>query len=841
MLSYTLATSAGQFSNVGSYAITVSLGSNPNYSVTPTNGMLTIGQKAATVTANDKSKTYGDANPALDATVTGTVNGDVLSYTLATSAGQFSNVGSYAITVSLGSNPNYSVTPTNGMLTIGQKAATVTANDKSKTYGDANPALDATVTGTVNGDVLAYTLSTAATQFSNVGSYAITVSLGTNANYSVTPTNGTLTIGQKAATVTANDKSKTYGDANPALDATVTGTVNGDVLDYTLATAATQFSNVGGYAITVSLGTNRNYSVTPTNGTLTIGQKAATVTANAKSKTYGDANPALDATVTGTVNGDVLAYTLSTAATQFSNVGGYAITVSLGSNGNYSVTPTNGTLTIGQKAATVTANDKSKTYGDANPALDATVTGTVNGDVLAYTLSTAATQFSNVGGYAITVSLGTNGNYSVTPTNGTLTITKANQFISWANPADAPAGVSLDGTQLNATVDGIAGDPNKPGDLGLLSYTPPAGTQYNTPGTYILSVTAAATQNYKSATTSVPFKVVPVEARVAYIGQTTFVTSGTSATTTQVHLTASLQGLSTIYTPLGTGTVSFYDVNPNHNGGIPILLAGNVKVSPVPGYNNLGTADTIVTLSTGQYGLDDYMIEVRAGGSFANPQQLLNTVQFSPTVSYFDGTSVNTTSKGLVTSTDDPAYQAAHVDVVVRQPTQANQVMGDGFISPLASAVGLYGGVAATDIHFSIAMTYNKSLTNLKGQIVLDWFVGTTHYTVKSNSISSMSVTYTNGSPTLATIYTKASLYKVDPNTGLVSLDGNVTFRTDVYTGGGKQQVAFTVLSSKDGTLYYSNNWQYDLGGLDAIGGSTGTKSWRSILQNLTGGALNIS
>src|SRR5262245_42622468 len=104
-----------------------------------------------------------------------------------------------------------------------------------------------------------------------------------------------------------------------------------------------------------------------------------------------------------------------------------------------------------------------------------------------------------------------------------------------------------------------------------------------------------------------------------------------------------------------------------------------------------------------------------------------------------------------------------------------------------------------------------------------------------------MSVTYTSGAPTLATIYTKASVYKVDPNTGLVSLDGNVTFRTDVFTGGGKKQVAFTVLSSKDGTLYYSNNWQNDLGGLDAIGGSTGTKSWRSILQDIASGALTIS
>src|SRR5438067_4208333 len=95
-----------------------------------------------------------DLNPVLTATVTGTVNGDMLDYSLATSAGQYSNVGSYAITVTLGSNGNYSITPANGTLTIDQRAASVTADDKSKTYGHANPALTATVTGTVNGDML---------------------------------------------------------------------------------------------------------------------------------------------------------------------------------------------------------------------------------------------------------------------------------------------------------------------------------------------------------------------------------------------------------------------------------------------------------------------------------------------------------------------------------------------------------------------------------------------------------------------------------------------------------------------------------------------------------------
>ena len=70
-----------------------------------------MNQRPATVTANDKSKTYGDVNPALTATVTGTVNGDALNYTLATTALKFSTLGSYPITVTLGSNPNYTRDP----------------------------------------------------------------------------------------------------------------------------------------------------------------------------------------------------------------------------------------------------------------------------------------------------------------------------------------------------------------------------------------------------------------------------------------------------------------------------------------------------------------------------------------------------------------------------------------------------------------------------------------------------------------------------------------------------------------------------------------------------------
>ena len=118
----------------------------------------------------------------------------------------------------------------------------------------------------------------------------------------------------KPATVVADAKGKIYGEANPGLTAAVTGTVNGDTLLYTLGCAAVATTGVGTSPITVSLGVNPNYTVTPTDALLTITAKPATVVADAKSKVYGEANPGLTATVGGTVNGDTLLYTLGCAA-----------------------------------------------------------------------------------------------------------------------------------------------------------------------------------------------------------------------------------------------------------------------------------------------------------------------------------------------------------------------------------------------------------------------------------------------------------------------------------------------------------------------------------------------
>ena len=131
------------------------------------------------------------------------------------------------------------------------------------------------------------------------------------------------------------------------------------------------------------------------------------MTADAKSRAYGDANPALTYQVggSGLVNGDTLSGALATSATTASNVGTYGITQgTLAASGNYALNYTSNNLTVTQRAITVTADAKSRAYGDANPALTYQVggSGLVNGDSLSGALATSATTSSNVGIYGIT-------------------------------------------------------------------------------------------------------------------------------------------------------------------------------------------------------------------------------------------------------------------------------------------------------------------------------------------------------------------------------------------------------------------------------------------------------
>ncbi len=274
-----------------------------------------------------------------------------------------------------------------------------------------------------------------------------------NANYLTSNGSTTQTIGKAPLNVAASSAAVTYGDAAPAITAAITGFVLGETTanlttQPTCSTTYVQGSPVSGsqYPSSCTGAVSNNYSFNYVNGNVTVNKKGLTVTADNKSRAYGAANPTLTATFTGFVLGQNLGTSdvtgsplLSTTATPSSPVAGspYAITAALGTlaSGNYAFTSfVNGILTITQSQLTVTANNQTRVFGAANPALTFTITGFQNGETLATSgvtgtpnISTSAVSTSAPGAYPITAAQGTLAapNYTFATANGTLTVTQA--------------------------------------------------------------------------------------------------------------------------------------------------------------------------------------------------------------------------------------------------------------------------------------------------------------------------------------------------------------------------------------------------------------------------------
>jgi subtilisin-like proprotein convertase family protein len=408
------------------------------YAVESAGVSLNVLPQPLTVSADNQFRTYGALNPPLTGTLTGVQNGDNLSASFSTTADVNSPVGAYPVTPTLqdpdGKLANYNVSYVNGSLNVGPAVLSVTADDQTRPYGVTNPVFTASFSGFVNGESLTNSdvggtplLGTLADTSSPVGVYDITNSLGslTSTNYTFSFTNGTLTVSPAAITVTADDQSRSYGAANPALTASYTGFANGDTAAVIsgsplLSVSADTSSPVGSYAISVTNGTlsvTTNYSFTFVNGSLTVTQAGLTVSADNQFRTYGALNPPLTGTLTGVQNGDNLSASFSTTADVNSPVGAYPVTPTLqdpdGKLANYNAIITNGILTITEAVSIP------ELVSSANPSLSgSSVTFTVN-------LTTSAPSSGTPSGTVQFMVDGTNYEEPVTLAGGSASITTA--------------------------------------------------------------------------------------------------------------------------------------------------------------------------------------------------------------------------------------------------------------------------------------------------------------------------------------------------------------------------------------------------------------------------------
>jgi hypothetical protein len=380
-----------------------------------------ITQKPLTATVTVDEKDYDGNDSAIINTITlegivewdgieDTVSADFSDFSVATANFVSENAGTHAIStkgvvLDGADKDNYTLdnTAITGEGTINPLGITGSFTAENKVYDGTTAATvsNRSLTGVLpqdEGDVILIG-GTASFTDQNVGegiqvtASGMTLDGSKAGNYSLTIIDSTTAnITKVLLTITADDKSREYGELNPELTASYGGFVNGEdesVLDtpVELGTIADQMSPVNNYEITASGATDANYDITLENGILTVTSAPLTVTADAQSKTYGEADPLESTyTATGFKNDDdesIFSGSLERGAGE--DVGDYPINKGTLSAGiNYEIFFTSANLTINQRPLTVTAVTDTKVYdgttnSDGTPEI--TEGSLVNGDL----------------------------------------------------------------------------------------------------------------------------------------------------------------------------------------------------------------------------------------------------------------------------------------------------------------------------------------------------------------------------------------------------------------------------------------------------------------------------
>lgn len=240
-------------------------------------GTFKINPKPLVVSAKDASKVYGapvENENLLYVYDTNELEGSDTLNGIKVSRAPGEDAGEYTITVSQenGSNPNYDITFKTGIFTIEPKPITLVAEDKEKTYGEA----DCELTYKLNegsslefNDTLSNILIKRGTG-EDVGEYTITIdqAAGENKNYNISFIYGKFTIKPKELTVNVTVKDKQYdGLADAEFEAELVGVIDSDagkvMLDRSQVTAAFD-SVLAADGIAVALTGDFDYTCTGT-------------------------------------------------------------------------------------------------------------------------------------------------------------------------------------------------------------------------------------------------------------------------------------------------------------------------------------------------------------------------------------------------------------------------------------------------------------------------------------------------------------------------------------------------------------------------------------------------
>lgn len=413
--------SAGE--NAGSYLFDSVTVNDKNYTASvAADNYFTVEARKIEIVPETFRKTYGALDPDLTQTVTSDI-GESFTATFERESGD-NNAGSYditSVTLEEGFAANYSAVlgEAEDKFVIVPKAATVTANALSRVFDatDGGITLTYTTAGFLYNDAEALEgalgIADHATLPVEAGTYSIVATADfTHPNYKVTFVGAEYVIERAPVTVISDNVSYEYGVEVAPFAYTVEGTVyEGYPIRGGLG-VLTSFS-VGKHSIpqgTVTNENNPNYDITYIPGICEITVITVTVRPVALTEqVYGDALTFIAYTIEGNVvaedvneNGMFIRGALTCSGV---SAGDHAIEIGTlrEENPDYVIEfePAGATYRITPKTLTITANEVSVYYGNAEGILTYSVDGLVEGDFLVGALERVAG--NSVGAYAINI------------------------------------------------------------------------------------------------------------------------------------------------------------------------------------------------------------------------------------------------------------------------------------------------------------------------------------------------------------------------------------------------------------------------------------------------------
>lgn len=246
----------------GTVNFTISQAGTDEYLPVSKEVVMEVKKRPVTITVIERSKTYGDDDPHIGWTFSGTVNNDVVYGNTVREAGE--DAGVYNILPgTLDAGPNYTIDLLPAVFTITPRTVHIAMRAEQKFYGQPDPKPGMDIDGFINNDQLAGIAGREPGE--DAGDYQYTEgTLTAGNNYSIVFFPNRLRIHKSELIISIGSYSRPFGEPNPPMELQYSGFVNNDgpenIVPPTILTDADLNSMPGSYSISLSGGSSKNYT-----------------------------------------------------------------------------------------------------------------------------------------------------------------------------------------------------------------------------------------------------------------------------------------------------------------------------------------------------------------------------------------------------------------------------------------------------------------------------------------------------------------------------------------------------------------------------------------------------